>query len=329
MLSTAASTVGSGGHGDGEVLTTTSAIIAEALTGSHVLEIKGYSLFKGLGNGKFITSSEFSVGGHRWCIILSGTTLMAKPSDSADWISIYLHHDYTSCDAVEVKAQFGCSVLDDIGEPAPINMPRITVRQDICKEVPMQFVVVPLSDMRKHFGRLLSRAEGVDVTFEVAGELFPAHRCVLAARSSVLTAELFGPMKEKAMNHRIRIDDMEARVLKAMLDFIYMDAMPEIGKEDKFVMIQHLLVAADRYDLERLRLFCEEKLCNCVDTGTVATTLALAGQHRCHGLKKACFKFLESPSHLKKATATEGFDHLISSCPCLVKELLAKAYPCP
>ncbi|WVZ50349.1 hypothetical protein U9M48_001608 [Paspalum notatum var. saurae] len=115
-----------------------------------------------------------------------------------------------------------------------------------------------------------------------------------------------------------------------MLHFIYTDAMPEIDKDDELVITQHLLVAADRYDLERLKLLCEQKLCSYIDTSTVATTLALAEQHGCHGLKKACFKLLQSRSLLKIAMATEGFDHLISSCPALIKELmLAKVGACP
>jgi speckle-type POZ protein len=152
-------------------------------------------------------------------------------------------------------------------------------------------------------------------------------RCVLAARSSVFMAELFGSMKEKAMNC-IQIQDMEARVFKAMLHFIYTDTMSDIDKEGAFV-IQHLLVASDRYDLERLKLICEDKLCKCIDTSTVATTLVLAERHGCLGLKKACFEFLKSPSHLKTVMATEGFDHLMTTCPSLMKELLAKVATCP
>ena len=153
--------------------------------------------------------------------------------------------------------------------------------------------------------------------------MFAAHRCVLAARSSVFMAELFGPMKEMAMNC-IEIQDMEARVFEAMLHFIYTDTMPDIDQEDAFVITQHLLVAADRYDLERLKLICEDKLCMCIDTSTVATTLALAERHGCQGLKKVCFELLKSPSHLKTVLATESFDHLMTTCPSLIKELLAK-----
>ncbi|WVZ50351.1 LOW QUALITY PROTEIN: hypothetical protein U9M48_001610 [Paspalum notatum var. saurae] len=365
MSNTAALVVGSGdGHGDEEVLTA-SAIVAESMAGSHVLEIKGYSLTKGLGNGKCITSSAFSVGGHRWCIRYypDGHT-----SDSADWISMFVQLDLAADEAADVKAEFQFSVLDDISELVPKFSSKslkmytfsaktpswgsmksverraleesgyvkhdclrircdITVSKNIRTEAAAtrQFVVVPPSDMHQHFGRLLSSGDGTtDVTFEVAGEMFPAHRCVRAARSSVFMADLFGSIKKKAKDNR-RIDGMEARVFKAMLHFIYKDAMPEIDTEDAFVITQHLLVAADRYDLERLKLVCEEKLCSYIDTTTVAATLTLAEQHGCHGLKKSCFKLLQqSPCLLKIVMTTEGFDHLIRSCPSLIKELLAK-----
>jgi len=91
-----------------------------------------------------------------------------------------------------------------------------------------------------------------DVTFEVGEERFAAHRLVLGARSSVFMAELLGPMKEK--NRHIRIDDMEPRVFKAMLHFIYTDSLHKMHKRDTYAMDQHLLVAADRYGLERLKL---------------------------------------------------------------------------
>lgn len=71
MASTAESAVGSS---YGEALMTTSAIVAEAVTGSHVLQIRGYSLTKGHGNSKFVKSSTFSVGVA--IAGISGTTLM-------------------------------------------------------------------------------------------------------------------------------------------------------------------------------------------------------------------------------------------------------------
>jgi speckle-type POZ protein len=349
MSTNAASAVGISSS-DGEALTT-SAIVAEAVTGSHVLQIKGYSRTKGLGSGKFINSSTFCLGGHRWFIRYYPD---GDGVENADWVSLFLHHDNTN--DVDVKARLKFSVLYHTGEPVPMFSKKTSttfspnrrswgfdkfvarkelelgessyLKDDCLKEPTMQFVVVPPSNMHRHFGSLLSGAVGADVTFEVAGEMFAAHRGVLAARSSVFMAELYGPMKEKAMNC-IRIRDMEARVFKAMLHFIYTDTMPEIDKEDVFVVTQHLLVAADRYDLERLKLICEDRLCMCIDTSTVATTLAFAERHGCHGLKNACFQLLKSPSTLETVMATESFDHLMTNCPSLIKELLAKMATCP
>ncbi|GJN25545.1 hypothetical protein PR202_gb13387 [Eleusine coracana subsp. coracana] len=197
---------------------------------------------------------------------------------------------------------------------------------------------VPAPELCRHLGRLLSSGDGADVTFEVAGETFPAHRYIVVARSPVFVAELLGSMKEKHAA-RIRVEDMEARVFRALLHFIYTDSLPEIDDfiistadsspeidegDNMMVMAQHLLVAADRYGMERMRLVCEEKLRGYIDASTVGITLALAEQHGCQGLKKACLQFLMSRSNLKAAMATDGFSHLTKSCPYVVSELLSK-----
>lgn len=204
----------------------------------------------------------------------------------------------------------------------------ITVPREIFTEPISLLVAAPPSDMHRHFGRLLSSGDGADVTFEVGSETFAAHRCVLAARSSVFMAELFGPMKENT-DACVRITDMEAKVFKAMLHFIYTDSLPPMDDEQEVVvMAQHLLVAADTYNLERLKLVCVEKLCNHMDASTAATTLALAEQHSCCGLKDLCFKFLASPGNILKAVvANDGFEHVRSSCPSVLKELVAKLAP--
>lgn len=65
-------------------------------------------------------------------------------------------------------------------------------------EGPKQYnIPLPPSDMGKQFGQLLESKKGTDVNFEVDGEIFAAHKLVLAARSPVFRAQLFGPMKEK------------------------------------------------------------------------------------------------------------------------------------
>ena len=85
-------------------------------------------------------------------------------------------------------------------------------------------------------------------------------------------------------------------------------------------MTQHLLVAADRYDLTRLRAICESRLCDMVDVETAATTLALAEQNHAHALKRACLEYVAL--HLAEVMQTDGYKHMEQSCPQLASELL-------
>ncbi|XP_020166685.1 BTB/POZ and MATH domain-containing protein 2-like [Aegilops tauschii subsp. strangulata] len=261
-----------------------SAIVAKAVSGWHDLKIEGYSLTNGIGIGEFIRSETFVIAAHRWCIRYypDGAAL-----DDADWIAIYSDGEYVqrddNTDGKDIMVKVCISVLDDGGQ------------------------VSVLGKRSNQFDR--------------CGPQDPAHRYIVAARSPVFMAELLGPMKGKAAAC-IRIDGMEAKVFKAMLHFIYADLLPEIDEDEIVGMAQHLLVAADRYNLERLKLMCEETLCKSINKDTAATTLALAEQHGCDGLKKACFKFLASVDNLKAAMASDGFAHLKSSCPSILEVLV-------
>ncbi|RCV32476.1 hypothetical protein SETIT_7G005700v2 [Setaria italica] len=180
---------------------------------------------------------------------------------------------------------------------------------------PTLVAVLP-PDLSRHLGDLLAAGHGADVTFQVAGETFRAHRYILAARSSVFKAQFLGAMRESNVSSQaypIRMADMEPQVFRGLLAFLYADALPDYcssGQEDEAAaMAQHLLVAADRYGMERLKLVCEDSLCKHIDTGSVATILALAEQHNCQGLKKACFRFMiRSSSALNDVLATDGFN---------------------
>ncbi|CAL4933442.1 unnamed protein product [Urochloa decumbens] len=192
----------------------------------------------------------------------------------------------------------------------------VVFKEFLAKEpvTPDTFVSVPPSDLHRHLSDLLQTEKGADVVFQVGRETFAAHRCVLTARSPVFSAELFGAMKEShTAADVVQVNDMEAPVFKALLCFLYTDSLPEMRMDDEDVMCQHLLVAADRYDMERLKLVCESKLCEYIDVGTAATILTLAEQHRCNGLKKACFNFLGDPAKLTAVMASDGFKHSIKN----------------
>ncbi|KAG0515543.1 hypothetical protein BDA96_10G287800 [Sorghum bicolor] len=141
-------------------------------------------------------------------------------------------------------------------------------------------------------------------------------------------AEFFGGMNERS-SQTVRIEDMDDDVFKAMLHFIYTDKAPELDEEPDVAvtMAQHLLVAADRYGLDRLKLICGSKLAGGISIDTVATTLAVAEQHSCSLLKAKCVDFIaRSPETLDAVLATEGYNHLVESHPLVLTELLRAAH---
>ncbi|XP_048526946.1 BTB/POZ and MATH domain-containing protein 2-like [Triticum urartu] len=330
---------------------------------SFVLKVDEYSRVKAqLKIGENLTSTPFTVGGHKWAVRYYPNDVWASNGDS---ISLYLFHE--SADAGDVKAKFSVSVLDKNGEPVPsysrTNPMRtfsegsvwssalvikkadleaswhlrddcLTIRCDlpVMKEIKSEETRVAPSDLHQHLGDLLKNKDAADLVFQVGGQRFSAHRCVLAARSSVFKAELLSAMKESSAASPIEIRDMEADVFKSLLHFIYTDSVPLLETacnkgETDVVMAGHLLVAADRFNIVRLKQICEEKLGNHIDSNMVATSLALAEQHGFHRLKEACLQFLASLSNFDAMVASDGYEHLKSSCPSVLKELIARMIP--
>uniref|UniRef100_A0ACD5UF39 Uncharacterized protein n=1 Tax=Avena sativa TaxID=4498 RepID=A0ACD5UF39_AVESA len=113
---------------------------------------------------------------------------------------------------------------------------------------------------------------------------------------------------------------MEPMVFELLLHFIYTDSLTDDNGQayGTTAVMQHLLVAADRYGVDKLKQVCDMKLCTSLDVETVATTLALAlaEQHHCPLLREACVTFMASSRKvLADVVATDGFKHLTASIP--------------
>ncbi|KAA3471836.1 BTB/POZ and MATH domain-containing protein 2-like [Gossypium australe] len=348
-----------------EGATTSSTSVMKTLNGSHHFRITGYSQSKGTGVGKYIASDMFMVGGYLWAVYFYPDGKSPEDNAAHVSLFIALASEGTDVRALfeltlldqsgkgrhKVHSHFGRTLesgpytLKFRGSMGYKRFFRRTLleQSDYLKndclsvhcsvgvvkshtEGPKLYsIAVPPSRTGHHFGQLLKTGKGTDVSFEVGGEVFYAHKLVLAARSPVFRAQLFGPMKEQNTK-QIKVEDLEA---PALLHFMYWDSLPDMqeltGLDSKWVttlMSQHLLAAADRYGLERLRLLCESNLCEDVTINTVATTLALAEQHHCFQLKAVCLKFVAVPENLRAVMQTDGFVYLKESCPSVMTELL-------
>ncbi|KAJ3677157.1 hypothetical protein LUZ60_002881 [Juncus effusus] len=326
--------------------------IKDTVTGSHRFKVDDYSFDKGMGVGNFITSSTFFVGGYECYIKYYPDG--ASPTMNASQVTFALD---LKREGKEAKARVTFSLLDPSGYPRlketrgctfgktispqhvfsvkkelletssclkndsfAIMFTVTVVTQCRVESVKLKPAAIPSSDLNQHIGYLLETGDGADVTFTIRGETFNAHKCVLAARSPVFRAQFFGPMKVKH-GDSIIVDDIEPAVFRGFLHFIYSDSVSELD-EEVMVMYQHLLVAADRYEVKRLKSICENKLSQNIDVKNIAINLTLAEQHSCPQLKASCFKFVSSPKILAAIMDTDGYEHLTRTCPYILKELV-------
>ncbi|KAM3279243.1 hypothetical protein ACQJBY_046514 [Aegilops geniculata] len=320
----------------------------EEAQGIHVFDILGYSKHKGMGHddNSYIRSGVFMVGDHNWAIRFFPDGYKGKDQD---YISVYLEllcitELRASCDMRLVDQCTGISYSmhktgprifrsGDISRFAPLTPifirrseiegsvylrdDRLTIecivtvfkRPHVTETKSYPKIDMPPADMTDHVAKLLEEKEGFDVSFIVAGEMIEAHRFVLAMRSPVLKAELYGSMQEARPGQCITVQDMQPAVFKAVLHFIYTDSLPS-GEDTE--MVRLLLVAADRYAMDRLKLVCQSILCEDLNKDTVTTTLALAHQHNCQQLKDACLQFIE----------LSGFKDFKATCPSFIEDPL-------
>ncbi|KAG2439943.1 hypothetical protein HXX76_004062 [Chlamydomonas incerta] len=185
-----------------------------------------------------------------------------------------------------------------------------------------ELIRVPPPSLGADLAALLASGEGADVTLVVDGEEFKAHKFLLEARSAFFRSLLNNDMRE-GLEGRAVVHDVRAPVFRLLLHYVYTDSLPE-GMEDSGLEVevaQHLLAAADSLQLERLRRIAERRLTECVDVESVAFTLALADRNHAAELKRVCLDYVGR--NLAAVMKTEGYSHMVASCPGLQGEILS------
>ncbi|QDZ23047.1 POZ domain-containing protein [Chloropicon primus] len=188
-------------------------------------------------------------------------------------------------------------------------------------EAVLPTVEIPEPRLSEDLGGLLKSGENSDFTFVVEGEEMPAHRLIVASRSPVFKALLENDMMEGKAK-KIDIVDVRAPAFQILLHFVYTDSLPpEVSGDNlEVTMAQHLLAAADRFELPRLRAICEKHLCETVDIANAATTLTLADENHATELKRHCLEFVAQ--NLSNVMVTSGFEYMVQRCPHLQRAIL-------
>ena len=131
-----------------------------------------------------------------------------------------------------------------------------------------------------------------DVTFNILGRKFAAHKNILTMRSPVFAAMFRHPTKEMQSN-QVEVKDVDPDVFQEILLFIY-TGRTQLTAMNK--MAPGILAAADKYLLEDLKIQCETHLNRQMSAETCLELLSLNTHHPAEHLKKKCHRILSSIS---------------------------------
>jgi len=305
--------------------------------------------------GEVLKSSPFSgdqTGDKKWCLRVNPKGL---DEESKDYLSLYL---LLLSNKSEVRAKFKFSILNSKGEETKAMESQRAykfvmgkdwgfkkfIRRDFlmeeangllqedkltlfCEVSVVQDSVnfsgqssctkiqVPECNLKTDLGELLKNSSMCDVIFEIDGFEIHAHKAILSARSEVFRS-MFCPnsnFRENQTNTAVPIKDLERDVFQEMLQFIY------TGETEKLShMADDLLAAADKYQLDRLKVMCEEALASNLTVENVASILIIADMHNAAQLKKIALHFCSSNSNT--VPTTEGWKQMVSQNPSLLSD---------
>ncbi|KAH9364049.1 hypothetical protein HPB48_016387 [Haemaphysalis longicornis] len=296
--------------------------------------------------GKKIESSTFSTAGpgnNKWRLELYPNGFS---EDIKDYVSLFLR--LASSEKENVFAQFKFTVLGEAGQKANILettnlfvpdsiwgwrkfiardrllkgndslMPHdnLTIFCEVISFVDsvnisspnkVTAVNVPECRLSEDFGQLLASRRFSDVILTVGGKDIHAHKNILSARCPVFAAMFEHKMKENNQG-RVEITDCDFEIFREVIEFIYTGRASELNK-----MAEQVLVAADKYDLRRLKAMCEDILCSKLSVETAADMLLLADTHNADQLKANALRFIKANG--ARVVETDGWKKMATENP--------------
>lgn len=155
-----------------------------------------------------------------------------------------------------------------------------------------------------------------DVSVVCGAKSFPCHKVILAARSDVFAAMFSHKGTTEAQTSKVEIEDTDPDTLEQLLRFIYTDQVDC----DMSVLATSLMRAADKYNIPRLKMLCEEAVGNSIDVTNAADALVLAHLHEATNLKLIAVDFVTN--HLNKVAETTGWTTITEGHPKVLSDIL-------
>ncbi|XP_066382753.1 BTB/POZ and MATH domain-containing protein 2-like [Miscanthus floridulus] len=314
---------------------TASTLNAAFVHGTHLFDIARYSDLKALGRRDGVTSGTFRVAGRDWNVVcvfdgrLTDISLeLAEKEDGDGYV------DYQD----SVTAMVSFSIDDPTGGRKPMKIGSrdedegtvfifthnsrsytVDVPEAIHNKLEARYVKDGRLRIRCAFRVLKVESAPTRYCFVAAPpppDITRFLRILLDSRQRAdVTAKFFGDSTDSSLEW-FRFHDVSAPVFRAMLHFICTDELPSADEEDggeeaaaaSMSMAQDLLVAADLYGLDRLRLIA------------ISMLARVNGRDNCRELQDLCIGYVADD--WEAAMVTEEYRELKTTCPALLSDVL-------
>jgi len=149
------------------------------------------------------------------------------------------------------------------------------------------------------YAKLLTDTALADVTFAVDGQRFPAHRCVLAARSPYFKA-LFASgqgMREegrRAAGGEIVLEEVSACEFERLLEYLYGNKLPEGEEWEAGPGPGEIAVVADRFQASGLYAHCVVQFVGGLQVSNVVVRLVQARDSGLAELEEVAMGYLKA-----------------------------------
>uniref|UniRef100_A0A1I8AJ66 Speckle-type POZ protein n=1 Tax=Steinernema glaseri TaxID=37863 RepID=A0A1I8AJ66_9BILA len=304
--------------------------------------------------GEVLKSSTFSAGSNdklKWCLRINPKGL---DEESKDYLSLYLL--LVQCNKNEVRAKFKFSILnakreetkamesqrayrfvqgkdwgfkkfirrdfllDESNGLLPDDRLSIFCEVSVVAETVnvtgqsslVQFRVPPCK-LADDMATLFEQHPYSDCVLVAGSREFHVHKAILATRSPVFTA-MFSHEMTESRTARVEISDFDAEVVNEMLRFIYTGNTPNLDQ-----MADRLIAAADKYNLDRLKVMCEQSLCHSLTNENACGTLILADLYHASQLKQQAIDYINL--HANEVMDSEGWKCLVEQNSQLLAEV--------
>ena len=130
------------------------------------------------------------------------------------------------------------------------------------------------------------REQYTDVIIVTKEREFKAHKVVVASQSPFFATRLEELWTEQG-GSRINMTDVPADIMDAILTYMYTGKVNDVERT-----AYDLLPKAEEYQLEGLKITCEEALSETLTAQTVIDVLLMADTHNAPQLKQSCLVFM-------------------------------------